>query len=107
MIKHKIHETIFSFKVGVQRFVIPMADVQHVLVEDWSYEDKRKTYTVVTKHTVQKNGVYQNAITLQDFMGKTFMKAWMDYRHDYDQMLPPYEVEEVNPSIKDMPELEK
>jgi len=88
--KHQVHETVFSSKVGIQRFVIPMADVQHVLVEDWSYEEKRKTYTVVTKHTVVKNGVYQNAIILQDVMGKRFMEAWMDYRHDFDQMLPPY-----------------
>jgi len=93
MKKHKVSETIFSCKVGVQKFVIPMADVQHVIVEDWSYEDKRKSYTVVTKHTVQKNGVYQNAIHMADFMGKKFMRAWMDYRNEYDQMLPPYEEE--------------
>lgn len=102
MTGHHVHETVFSCKVGIQRFVIPMADVQHVLAEDWSYEDKRKTYTVVTKHTVQKNGVYQNAITLQDFMGKKFMRAWMGYRHDFDQMLPPYEETEPKETKMDM-----
>jgi len=95
----KVHETIFSCKIGIEKVVIPMADVQHIEVEEWGGNIGNKTvrnvYTVITCHTIRKNGKYLNSIRLKHNMGAKFMRAWCDYRSELDEILPSYsEIEE-------------
>jgi len=94
-----ITETIFSYKVGIETVIIPMADVQHIEVEEWGVEKIRSTYTVITKNTIKKNGVWQNAIKLKEFMGKSFIKAWTQYRHELDDVVSC--IEKENQKLKD------
>ncbi len=76
--KNKVSESIFSGKVGIEKIIIPMADVQCIEVDDWKgslYSPVRQRYIVKLK-----NG----SVKLKHHMGKKFMQAWCYYRHEIE-----------------------
>lgn len=76
---NKVSESIFSCKVGIEKVIIPMADVQHIEVEDWGHNigcgKIRKSYTVKLKNS---------SVRLKHHMGEKFMKAWCYYRYELE-----------------------
>ena len=79
MDKGKVSESIFSEKVGVEKVVIPMAEVIGVEVDEYGHNigigKVRESYTIRFKNGSMK---------LKEFMGKKFMKAWCYYRFEIE-----------------------
>jgi len=87
-----ISESIFSGKTHI----IPLADVQHVEKEVWGGTEtfgqttcvgrERNRYTVITNHTIKKDGKWINPIILPHFEGAQFMKSWCRYRYELENL---------------------